>query len=50
MSARGYCPEHGDELMMDNLQQLRDHRGPMFEHWYEQIRLAFEHPRWTSSD
>jgi hypothetical protein len=45
ISARGYCLFHGTQRMVENNEQLNDHRGPFFERWYESVRLAFEHPR-----
>jgi hypothetical protein len=31
--------------MLANSRELRAHSGPAFEHWYEEMRLRFEHRR-----
>jgi len=45
ISARGLCQADAEAHQLANTAQLRARSGPMFEHWYEQMRLRFEHPR-----
>jgi hypothetical protein len=44
-SARGKCADCGNGRMLANSQGLRARSGPSFEHWYEEMRLRFEHRR-----
>jgi hypothetical protein len=38
VSQTGLCPTHSQEAFVDNLLQLKAHRGPRFTHW--RYRLA----------
>ena len=38
ISQTGLCPPHSEQIMVDNLIQLRNHHGPRFTHW--RYRLA----------
>jgi hypothetical protein len=44
-SARGKCADCGNGRMLANSRDLRARSGPEFEHWYEEMRLRFEHRR-----
>jgi hypothetical protein len=44
-SVRGKCLDCGNGRMLANARELRARSGPSFEHWYEEMRLRFEHRR-----
>lgn len=41
ISARGLCPDHTRMRITDNLTQLREGRGPYFDHWRQRTLAAF---------
>lgn len=41
VSARGLCPDHTRIRQHENVTQLREHRGPYFDHWRERTLAAF---------
>jgi hypothetical protein len=45
ISLSGLCESCAVARQLANTAALRARRGPMFEHWYERCREAFEHPR-----
>lgn len=44
-SVRGLCRSCADRAMVETKHQLQAKKGPRFEHWYEEMRLRFEHQR-----
>jgi hypothetical protein len=40
ISARGLCPDCGDDAQLENTSQLRAHRGPRFDHWRQRIAAS----------
>jgi hypothetical protein len=40
-SARGLCPECGEQRLLDEHRQLRSSSGPHFDHWLARCRAAF---------
>lgn len=41
LSARYKCAECGDERMVTNWNELREHSGPAFDHWRRRTLAAF---------
>ena len=41
ISARGLCPDHTKMRMEDNNRELREHKGPHFDHWRQRCLAAF---------
>ena len=40
-SRTGLCPRCSEVRMLDNHRDLKDHRGPFFEHWRRRTLAAF---------